>query len=67
MIEILYCKEKKHMADKNKNPRYAPGIDDTDIIPPATDEDLRRDNVTVETRLSLDENDPSGEDKRSRD
>lgn len=54
------------MTGKNDKPRYAPGMDDTDIIPPATDEDRRNDNVTVETRVFLDENDPSGEDKRGR-
>lgn len=54
------------MPSKKDKPRYAPGIDDTDIIPPATDEDRRKGNVTMETRVFLDENIPSGRDKRAR-
>jgi hypothetical protein len=55
------------MPDKKSKPIYAPGMDDTDIIPRATKEDKRKGNVTVETRVVLDENDPSGKDLRNPD
>jgi hypothetical protein len=48
------------MDKKNNKPKYAPGIDDTDIIPRADEKDKKEGNVTIETRVFLDENDPSG-------
>jgi hypothetical protein len=52
------------MEKKNKNPKYAPGMDDADIIPQADEKDKEEDNVTLETRVVLDEIDPSGRDNR---
>jgi hypothetical protein len=52
------------MEKGNRNPKYAPGMDDTDIIPQADEEDKERGNVTAETRVLLDEVDPSGKDFR---
>lgn len=49
------------MPKKDDKPLYAPGIDDADIIPRADDEDKKKGNVTRETRVFLDENDPGGE------
>jgi len=55
------------MFKKKHKPLYAPGMVDTDLVPPATDTDRRKGNVTVETRAFLDENDPSGKDLRNPD
>lgn len=55
------------MDKKSRRPRYAPGMDDTDIIPRATKGDKEEGNITVETRAFLDENDPSGKDLRDPD
>ena len=48
-------KEKK----KRKEPTVAPGLDDRKFGENATEEDIRKGNYTRETRLFLDENDPS--------
>jgi hypothetical protein len=47
------------MAERKKSPRYAPGMEDVDIIPLADEQDEREGNVTTETRVYLDENDPA--------
>lgn len=50
------------MRKKNRAPKYAPGMDDADIIPQADEKDKREGNVTAQTRVFLDEADPSGRD-----
>lgn len=53
--------------DKEKDAKYAPGMDDKDIIPLASEEDRKKGNVTREVRVFLDENQPSSEDLRDPD
>jgi hypothetical protein len=49
------------LRNKYEKPKYAPGMDDKDIIPSADNLDKEKGNVTLETRVFWDENDPSGE------
>lgn len=53
--------------DKGKKAKYAPGMDDTDIIPLASKEDRKKGTVTKEVRVFLEENRPSGKDLRDPD
>lgn len=52
----------KKFKSKGKNkrePRVAPGFNDSKFGESATDEDIRKGNYTKVTRVFLDENDPS--------
>lgn len=49
----------RNSKKKKKEPTVAPGFNDRKFGEAATKEDIRKGNYTLETRVFLDENDPS--------